>query len=230
MRRVAAEAGAATPELLPPCAGSDAAHGRACAAQLSALLGLETAAAEAPPSTVDLAVLHLRPAGCTPWAASAVGALAATLNALLLQLCAGPDVKQQLYVLLLLGRSGTASDAGGGGAQLPAHLAHLRPQQSYAARLATCESAAAVECVLVRAWPHARLRASCLTHAPATLCTRSEHALLCIHSLDGVVRRDGATCAAASEFRARGARGTVAAEDVLEELAYKLGRAPKFGA
>jgi hypothetical protein len=54
--------------------------------------------------------------------------------------------------------------------------------------------------------------------------------LLCIHSLDAVVRRDGAARASAVEFVARGARGTVLAEDVLEELAYKCGRSPKFGA
>jgi hypothetical protein len=229
VRRVAAEAGASTPNLLPPCTGAAAA--RACAAQLSTLLGLAPAAAEAPVSTVDLAVLHLRPPGCAPWPASAAGTLAATLDALLLQLCACPDVRQQLYVLLLLGRNGggAGSDAGGARAQLPAHLVHLRPQQSCAARRAGCESAA-VECVPARALWHAPMHQVSDRTRVSVLCVHSEHALLCIHSLDAVVRRDGATQASAAEFRARGARGTVAAEDVLEELAYKLGRAPKFGA
>ena len=54
--------------------------------------------------------------------------------------------------------------------------------------------------------------------------------MLCVHSLEGVVRRDAAAFADAAEFRARGARGAVLADDVLDELAYKLGRSAKYGA
>ena len=64
-----------------------------------------------------------------------------------------------------------------------------------------------------------------------TACPRRrEHALLCVHSLRGVVRRDGAACVDHAEFVAHGARGTVLADDVLVELAFKLGRARKYGA
>ena len=51
-----------------------------------------------------------------------------------------------------------------------------------------------------------------------------------MHSLRGVVRRDGAACVGHAEFLASGARGTVLADDVLAELAFKLGRARKYGA
>lgn len=57
-----------------------------------------------------------------------------------------------------------------------------------------------------------------------------QRALLCIHRLGAVVRRDDARRACAAEFEALGARGSILADDVLAEVAYKLGRAPKFGA
>ena len=59
---------------------------------------------------------------------------------------------------------------------------------------------------------------------------RREHALLCVHSLRAVVRRDDASFIGHAEFIARGARGAVLADDVLVELAFKLGRAAKYGA
>jgi hypothetical protein len=63
-----------------------------------------------------------------------------------------------------------------------------------------------------------------------TCLRRREHALLCVHSLRGVVRRDEASYVGHAEFVARGARGTVLADDMLAELAFKLGRASKYGA
>jgi hypothetical protein len=54
--------------------------------------------------------------------------------------------------------------------------------------------------------------------------------MMCIHRLEGTVRVDDAAWASASEFTVRGARGKIAADDALAEIAYKLGRAGKFGA
>lgn len=51
---------------------------------------------------------------------------------------------------------------------------------------------------------------------------------LVVHRLAGVVRRDEA--AALGEAAARGAGGVILAERLLPEVAYKLGRAPKYGA
>ena len=51
-----------------------------------------------------------------------------------------------------------------------------------------------------------------------------------MHSLRAVVRRDDASFIGHAEFIARGARGAVLADDVLVELAFKLGRAAKYGA
>ena len=51
-----------------------------------------------------------------------------------------------------------------------------------------------------------------------------------MHSLRAVVRRDDVSCIGHAEFIAHGARGTVLAEDVLLELAFKLGHAAKYGA
>jgi hypothetical protein len=51
-----------------------------------------------------------------------------------------------------------------------------------------------------------------------------------VHRLPGVVRRDGVARLVLGEVRARGGGGAILAERVLPELAYKLGRAPKYGA
>lgn len=57
-----------------------------------------------------------------------------------------------------------------------------------------------------------------------------DRTMLCIHRLDGVVRRDAAQRCDVAEVASHGARGIIAAESVLSEIAYKLGRAAKFGA
>lgn len=51
-----------------------------------------------------------------------------------------------------------------------------------------------------------------------------------MHSLRRVVRCDEAGFIGHDEFVERGARGAVLADDVLAELAFKLGRASKYGA
>ena len=63
--------------------------------------------------------------------------------------------------------------------------------------------------------------------ASDALC--SQHALLCIHRLEAVVRRDAVSAVCAAEVAAQGGRGVILADDVLAELAFKLGRAPKYG-
>jgi hypothetical protein len=97
--------------------------------------------------------------------------------------------------------------------------------------LRTCGRSRALACDLT-ALLHSACGAACacMRRVRSRSYACRERALLCIHSLDAVVRRDGAARASAVEFVARGARGTVLAEDVLEELAYKCGRSPKFGA
>ncbi|KAL4434842.1 hypothetical protein ABPG77_005369 [Micractinium sp. CCAP 211/92] len=51
-----------------------------------------------------------------------------------------------------------------------------------------------------------------------------------VHRLPGVIRVDGAAALCLEEVQARGAAGCVLAERLLPEVAYKLGRAPKYGA
>ncbi|KAL4423937.1 hypothetical protein ABPG75_001238 [Micractinium tetrahymenae] len=53
---------------------------------------------------------------------------------------------------------------------------------------------------------------------------------LVVHRLAGVIRVDAAAALDLAEVRAHGAAGCILAERLLPEVAYKLGRAPKYGA
>ncbi len=162
-----------------------------------------------------MVLAHLQPAGGAPWQQGACDASAAALDALLRELVACSDVAERLYIVLLLGRCDAAQPSCAP-PSLPAHLAHLRPEQSY-----TAQRRGGIECVPV---------VPCWGALDLTRLRHRERALLCVHSLRGVVRRDEAACAGHAEFVARGARGAVLADDVLVELAFKLGRASKYGA
>lgn len=152
MRDVASRAGACSLQL-PSC--TDAGHAQAYASLLSETLGLAVPGAEAqrssqqaPDSPVDLAVLHLRPRGDAPWSATDADATAACLDGVVSTLRACAAVRQQLYLLLLLGRASSVKAASErdacAAASLPPWLAHLRPHQSYEERLSANEEA---ECV-----------------------------------------------------------------------------------
>ncbi|KAL3154342.1 hypothetical protein ABBQ32_013824 [Trebouxia sp. C0010 RCD-2024] len=63
---------------------------------------------------------------------------------------------------------------------------------------------------------------------PVSLCL-SQSSLIIQH-LPGVVRQDNVQTLSSSEIRMHGGGGCILAEHVLPELAYKLGRAAKYGA
>jgi hypothetical protein len=128
------------------------------------------------------------------------GNTADAAEALLAHLDADCDVKGSLYTVLLLGIAGETAQQPQ--PLLPAHLAHLRPRQSHE--------------------PQSRPG-----DPPVRIIDR---ALMCIHRLDCCVRVDSSAWATQAEIEARGARGTILAEHLLNEVAYKLGRAAKFGA
>ena len=111
-----------------------------------------------------------------------------------------PEISQRLYMVLLLAVGDSLADVERAAVQdLPCDLVCLRPRQSYCS-LARSEDAAD----------------SC-------------RLLLCVHRMDGVVRRDGAQRASAAEAAALGARGMVSVRDVIAEVAYKCGSGAKFG-
>ena len=131
----ARDCGAEAVELLSPL------HDNApLASQLVGLLGLDVAAPR--DEAADVVVAHMQPVGSAPWEPSACNELAAAVDALVQQLVACPDVAQRLYLVLLLGRNEPAPV--GGIPLLPAHLAHLRPEQS-----CTAQQPGAIECVPV---------------------------------------------------------------------------------
>ena len=68
-------------------------------------------------------------------------------------------------------------------------------------------------------WEAVRLLAACTIHSISTL---SDHTIK--------RRRDEAAQLSAAEAVARGGGGCILLERLLPELAYKLGRAPKYGA
>ena len=130
------------------------------------------------------------------------GHTADAADAVLAHLDADPDAKGALYTVLLLGIAGGMSHTPHPLSSLPPHLAHLRPRQSHEPPVPPGE-------------PPVRT---------------IDRALMCIHRLDCCVRVDSAKWATQGEVAARGARGTILAEHLLSEVAYKLGRAAKFGA
>ncbi len=188
VRSAAQQAGAVAASLPPP--GDLTEH--VCALLHVAAAGSAPAAELG--DAADVVVLHLSHGD--PQSS------AQRLQTLLKQLDALPDAAAQLYMVLLLGRGSSVDSPAA--AALPAHLAHLRPRQSFQPR-ARSDGAAGDEAV-------------------------QERALLCVHRLEACVRRDDASRVSAAEFVARGARGTILMDDILAEVAYKVGRAPKFGA
>jgi hypothetical protein len=56
------------------------------------------------------------------------------------------------------------------------------------------------------------------------------HPLLCLRRLPGVIRRDGCSRLSLVEGWSQGGMGPLLLERLLPELAYKMGRAPKYGA
>lgn len=126
------------------------------------------------------------------------------LDTLLAHVDSDASLKSSLYLVLLLGVS-----ADGEGMHdlprsppLPPHLAHLRPRQS-------CEP---------------------LWRPGETMPQISDRYFMCVHRLECCVRVDDAARATPAEIAVRGACGTILLEDVLSEVAYKLGKAAKFGA
>ena len=71
---------------------------------------------------------------------------------------------------------------------------------------------------------------SCEQLAGKPLAVRRQQAVLCLRRLPGVIRRDG--CSRFSLGDCCSSSGTLAllADRLLPEVAYKLGRAPKYGA
>ena len=131
----ARDGGAEAVELLSPLHDS-----APLAAQLVGLLRLDVSSPR--DEAADVVVAHVQPPGSAPWEPSACSELAAAVDALVQQLVACPDVAQRLYLVLLLGRNEPAPV--GGVPSLPAHLAHLRPEQS-----CTAQKPGAIECVHV---------------------------------------------------------------------------------
>jgi hypothetical protein len=201
VRAVAVQAGACAVELPAPANGADISG--ALAAQLRRLLGLSADDEPLEQPAYDLALLHLRPAGVAPWNPPDATALAETLDAVLRALRTCPAVAQQLYLLVLLGRCSTAvapdpCRAPPPSARLPAHLAHLLPEQSFRASL----GAGAAECAPLRL-----LLCRCglmLASPPA----RAQRACASVHPLPGGCRaaRRRRVCERSRVCRARRAR------------------------
>ncbi|KAI5072222.1 hypothetical protein GOP47_0012933 [Adiantum capillus-veneris] len=59
---------------------------------------------------------------------------------------------------------------------------------------------------------------------------RDHHPMLVVHQMDGVTRRDLATSLGFEEFCKNGCNLTILADRFLHELAFKLWKAPKYGA
>lgn len=59
---------------------------------------------------------------------------------------------------------------------------------------------------------------------------RDHHPLLVVHQMDGVTRRDHATMLSFEEFQKNGGNLTILADRFLYEIAFKLWKAPKYGA
>jgi hypothetical protein len=78
--------------------------------------------------------------------------------------------------------------------------------------------------------PVRRPRQSAEFSGVAAVAPDARRPAVVVHRLPGVVRRDGVARLTLGEVRARGGGGAILAERVLPELAYKLGRAPKYGA
>jgi hypothetical protein len=58
----------------------------------------------------------------------------------------------------------------------------------------------------------------------------AHHPAIVVHRLPAVIRVDSARRLDLSHISSQGAAGCILAERLLPEIAYKLGRAPKYGA
>eukprot|EP00850_Spirogloea_muscicola_P009236 SM000051S17596 [mRNA] locus=s51:686419:688779:+ [translate_table: standard] len=223
----------------PSASGSSPPDAAATAARLLAALGLHhPRAARAPPSITplpdgeyDLVLLHLEAAlaeapktdelatdaGCEErWsvAVEAICWLDALVAALRAAVAPGSKGEAHLYLVIVLsyGDNWAVQQPGSGG--LPGELAllptedavapelrHLRPRQSY-----ELKGGAVVQDL------------------------RYHHPLLVAYDLEGVTRRDDARCLDVQECRERGGNLSILVDRFLHEIAFKLWRAPKYGA
>lgn len=176
------------------------------------------AAEEEADDVLDLLMLHIAPqrdSGAAPAPAEQFADACACvewLDALVQQLNAQPGTREQLLLVVVLGSGGaplTASGSllrpGGGSVQQAggggtARSGGLRPRQSFE----LCkDKAVAVDLA-----------------APLLMAQR----------LPAVVRVDGCAHLSLADTAKQGGAGAILAERLLPELAYKLGRAPKYGA
>lgn len=71
---------------------------------------------------------------------------------------------------------------------------------------------------------------SCEQLAGKPLAVSQQRAILCLRRLPGVIRRDGCTRFSLSDCCSNSGSLALLADRLLPEIAYKLGRAPKYGA
>eukprot|EP00850_Spirogloea_muscicola_P012785 SM000084S23121 [mRNA] locus=s84:253139:255610:- [translate_table: standard] len=176
------------------------------------LLHLEAALAEAP-MTDELA----NDAGCKKrWnaAVEAVCWLDALVAVLRATVAPGSKGEAHPYLVVVLGYGDNLDVQQPGRGGLPGELAllpmedsvspelrHLRPRQSY-----ELKGGAVVQDL------------------------RYHHPLLVAYDLEGVTRRDDARCLDVQECRERGGNLAILVDRFLHEIAFKLWRAPKYGA
>lgn len=67
-------------------------------------------------------------------------------------------------------------------------------------------------------------------HGGAPIDVDTRQPLLVVRRLPGVMRRDKATRCSVAECLSKGGMGCILADRLIPEIAYKLGRAPKYGA
>eukprot|EP00850_Spirogloea_muscicola_P019674 SM000196S05366 [mRNA] locus=s196:123538:125797:+ [translate_table: standard] len=229
--------GLSAPEAGISASGGSPLDAAATAARLLAALGLHhPREARAPPSITplpdgefDLVLLHLdaaeapktdelaSDAGCEKrWnaAVEAICWLDALVAALRAAVAPGSKGEAHLYLVVVLGYGDNWAVKQPGRGGLPGDLAllpmedavapelrHLRPRQSYE-----------------------------LKGGAVVRDLRYHHPLLVAYDLEGVTRRDDARCLDVQECRERGGNLAILVDRFLHEIAFKLWRAPKYGA
>lgn len=144
--------------------------------------------------------------GTAEGAAGAEGRLLEWLDALVRELNQVPGFRETVLLTLVLGS----------GAVPPSSLA-LPPQEP--SRLVPRGCA-----------PLSRPRQSYEFAGAQPVSVDVERPALVVHRLAGVIRRDRVAALDPAEVARHGGGGAILAERMLPELAYKLGRAPKYGA
>ena len=209
------------------------------AARIAALLGLN-GAVEDDDSTVDLVLLQTPPPPAVarpdggegePTPASSVAAAAATLawvDALLGALARGfPSVRSGLIIGVILGGGEEEEEGGGGdGGRAPPPAV---PLPRLGGGLVPCGGGGGAPPLPPIARPSQTWELAC-GGGPGTPTAPAARSLYLAARCPGVVRTDGLARVDPAGAATGGALGATALAHLLPELAYKMGRAPKYGA